>query len=69
MISQTNRQEEKIVSEFQKSEGNFELFYLEMNEEERIIFKEYLHKLRVQEHSPLIREREPGEDSFTSPLF
>lgn len=43
---------ETLVKDFSAAAGNFEEFYNEMNEREKILFKGYLHQLRVEAHSP-----------------
>jgi len=46
------RQLETLVKDFTASAGNFEGFYNDMNEREKILFKGYLHSLRVETNSP-----------------
>ena len=48
------RTTEVLVKDFAASAGKFEEFYNGMNEREKTLFKGYLHKLRVEAHSPLV---------------
>jgi len=62
----TPRPLEKLIREFEQSAGNFEEFYNGMDAREKILFKGYLHNLRVKAHSPFVR----GNDETTpSTLF
>lgn len=58
---------DKLIQDFEESAGNFSTFYKTMNDEEKKLFKGYLHTLRVEAHSPLIREAE--DETSLSPLF
>jgi len=50
----------QIIEDFLGSEGSFGSFYQEMSLRERILFKGWLHYLRVQSHSPLVHENKVG---------
>lgn len=56
LTKQSTRTTEKIVQDFIESKGHFESFYLSLNEVEMILFKQYLHGLRIKAHSPLLAE-------------
>jgi hypothetical protein len=58
----TPRPLEQLIKDFEQSAGNFEEFYNGMDSRERILFKGYLHDLRVKAHSPFVR----GNDETTS---
>ncbi len=57
----TPRPLEQLIKDFEDSAGNFEVFYDNMDERERILFKSYLHDLRVKSHSPFVASN--GETS------
>lgn len=57
---------EILVKDFSASAGNFEEFYNGMDEREKILFKGYLHQLRVEAHSPLVTS---NVETTTSVLF
>ncbi len=57
----TPRPLEQLIKDFEDSAGNFEVFYDNMDERERILFKSYLHDLRVKAHSPFVTSN--GETS------
>jgi hypothetical protein len=48
------RTTEVLVKDFSVAAGKFEEFYNGMDEREKTLFKGYLHKLRVEAHSPLV---------------
>jgi hypothetical protein len=45
---------EILVKDFVAAAGKFEEFYNGMDEREKTLFKGYLHRLRVEAHSPLV---------------
>ncbi len=57
---------EILVKDFSASAGNFEEFYNGMDEREKLLFKGYLHQLRVEAHSPLVTA---NVETTTAPLF
>jgi len=57
---------EILVKDFSAAAGNFEEFYNGMDEREKLLFKGYLHQLRVESHSPLATE---NVETTTAPLF
>lgn len=63
----TPRNVDTLIRDFEESAGSFNEFYDGMNKEEKILFKEYLEKLRVDSHSPLAGA--PKTETTLSPLF
>lgn len=57
---------EILVKDFSAAAGNFEEFYNGMDEREKLLFKGYLHQLRVEAHSPLVTA---NVETTTAPLF
>ena len=57
---------EALVKDFVAAAGKFEEFYNGMNEREKTLFKGYLHKLRVEAHSPLVTA---NVETTTATLF
>jgi len=60
----TPRPLEQLIKDFEESAGNFEEFYNGMDEREKLLFKSYLHDLRVKAHSPFVTAN--GETSQTT---
>lgn len=50
----------QTIEDFLGSAGSFGSFYQEMSQRERILFKGWLHSLRVQSNSPLVHENKVG---------
>jgi hypothetical protein len=46
-VENTNRTLEQLVVDFKASEGNFTAFNEGMNEEEKVIFKDWLAEMRA----------------------
>ena len=46
----------QIIQDFQKSEVSFLSFFQKMKPREKVLFKGWLHSLRVKSHSPLVHE-------------
>lgn len=44
---------EQIVEDFKNSAGDFLTFYNEMDSREKVLFRSWIHKLRVETYSPL----------------
>lgn len=45
---------EDLINDFKESAGNFLSFYETMDSREKTLFKGWLHKLRIEAHSPLL---------------
>jgi hypothetical protein len=45
---------EDLINDFKESAGNFLSFYETMDSREKTLFKGWLHKLRIESHSPLL---------------
>ena len=60
----TPRPLEQLIKDFEESAGNFEEFYNGMDEREKLLFKSYLHDLRVKAYSPFVTAN--GETSQTT---
>ena len=50
----------QIIEDFIKSMGSFNSFYRSMSQREMILFKGWIHSLRVQSNSPLVHENKVG---------
>lgn len=57
---------ETLVKDFMAAAGNFEEFYNGMDEREKLLFKGYLHQLRVESYSPLATQ---NIETTTATLF
>ena len=55
----------QLIEDFKKSAGKFLEFYNSMDSREKLLFQSWIHKLRVDAHSPLVSE----EDLNSSKLF
>jgi len=54
-----------LIKDFKESAGNFLTFYETMDSREKTLFKGWLHKLRIETHSPLLA----GTTEEASKLF
>jgi hypothetical protein len=44
---------EQIIEDFKNSAGDFLKFYNGMDSREKVLFRSWIHKLRIEAHSPL----------------
>lgn len=55
---------EDLINDFKESAGNFLTFYETMDSREKTLFKGWLHKLRIESHSPLLAATDEGSSKL-----
>lgn len=55
---------EDLINDFKESAGNFLTFYETMDSREKTLFKGWLHKLRIESHSPLLAATTEGSSKL-----